>query len=87
MGPPEKQTLISNGGGFVFLSVTLSNGWYSRDQRIKRSRDSSFAYISIGLAGGKNECAIGCAIVFWYKVRICGPDFERFNPQKIGRNS
>jgi len=25
VGPPEKQTLISNGGGFVFFGVTLRN--------------------------------------------------------------
>jgi len=25
VGPPEKQTLIRNGGGFCLLSVTLSN--------------------------------------------------------------
>ncbi len=48
----------------------------TRDQRIKRSRCFSFAYISIILAGGKNRCAIDCVIAFGYKVRICGSDFE-----------
>jgi hypothetical protein len=28
VGPPEKQTLISNSEGFYLLRITLSNGWY-----------------------------------------------------------
>ena len=36
-----------------------------RDQRIKRSPGSSKTYMSQGLAGAKNSCAIDCAIAFW----------------------
>ena len=32
--------------------------------------------MSIGLEGGQNQCAIDCAIAFWCKFRIYGPDFE-----------
>ena len=42
----------------------------TRDQRIKRSRSSSFPYIDISLSGDQNQCAIDCAIAFWCKVRI-----------------
>ena len=38
----------------------------TRDQRIKRSCCSSFAYISIGLAVGQSDCAIECAIEVGY---------------------
>jgi hypothetical protein len=38
----------------------------AHDQRIKRSRNSSFSYISIGLAVGQSDCAIECAIEVGY---------------------
>ncbi len=58
------------------MTVGGSGETRTRDQRIKRSRGFSFAYIPISLASGQNDCAIDCAIAFGYKVRICGSDFE-----------
>ncbi len=54
-------------------SIGGSGETRTRDQRIKRSGGSLFAYINIGLAGDQNDCAIECAIAFWYKIRICRP--------------
>ena len=42
----------------------------TRDQRIKRSHCSSKLYINQWPKGQKNDCAIKCAISYWYKVRI-----------------
>ena len=48
------------------LCITGGSGEIrTRDQRIKRSRVSSFACTSIGLAGSQNDFAIECAIALW----------------------
>ncbi len=59
--PRNKRGLVMLGG---------SGETRTRDQRIKRSRSSSFPYIDISLSGDQNQCAIDCAIAFWCKVRI-----------------
>jgi len=64
--PPEGGFCITGGSGEI----------RTRDQRIKRSRGSSKLYINQWPIRLKNDCAIDCAIAFWCKVRIHGPDFE-----------
>ena len=75
------QLVLTKRKGTAFLqSLCITGGSgeiRTRDQRIKRSRGSSKPLINQWPQGSKNDCAIECAIAYWCKVRICGPDFDR----------